>query len=265
MPTSSSSASTRANRRVRTSTTAEPEHPGHLGVLVRDDVGAVAGRRHELARDRGVVAQHVREEERVGAPVRDAEARADRVGERVVDADERVGERQPGDRRGVGHLACARRGRRRRAKARGSASRIRWTACRQKRVGVRRGEDRHVGLERVRQRVDAGVGGQRRRHRERQPRLDDRHVGDQRVVDERELARRRRSARRPARPRSRCRRSSARRPGGRGAGSCGKRATRLRASRNGSVSSAQRQLGMLVRAGASPWRRRSPSRRRRPR
>ena len=39
----------------------------------------------------------------------------------------------------------------------------------------------------MRQRVDAGVRGQRGRHRHRQPRLDHRLVGDQRVVDERQL------------------------------------------------------------------------------
>ena len=73
------------------------------------------------------------------------------------------------------------------ANARGSASRIMPDRLQAQRVGVRRREDRHVGLERVRQRVDAGVRGERRRHRDRQARLDDRLVRDQRVVDERDL------------------------------------------------------------------------------
>ena len=184
MPSSPSSASTRAKS--ASHDVAEPEHARHLGVLGRDDVGAVAGRRHELRRDRRVVAEDLREEERVGAAVRDAEARADGVGERVVDADERVGEGEPGDRRAVGHLrprgqvVAVREGARQRVEDHPDGLQA-------QRVGVRRGEDRHVGLERVRQRVDAGVRGQRRRHRDRQARLDDRLVGDQRVVDEREL------------------------------------------------------------------------------
>ena len=82
---------------------AEPEDPSDLRVLLGRDVGGVAGRRHELARQRRVVAQHVREEDRVRATVRDPEPRADRVRERVVQADECVRERQPRDRRGVGH------------------------------------------------------------------------------------------------------------------------------------------------------------------
>ena len=72
----------------------------------------------------------MRQEDPVRAPVGDAEARPDGVRERVVDADERVGEGQPRDRRRVGH-----RGARLQvgavANARGSASRIRWMACMQ--------------------------------------------------------------------------------------------------------------------------------------
>ena len=138
----------------------------------------------------GVVAQHVRQEDPVCAAVRDAEARADRVGQRVADADEGVGEREAGDRGGVGH-----RGARLEVvavgKARGSASKIRLTACMQNASVYGEAKIDTAGLERVGQRVDAGVGGDRRRQRERQPRVDDRHVGHQRVVDERHLAPRR--------------------------------------------------------------------------
>ena len=56
------------------------------------------------------------------------------------------------------------------------------------RVRVRRREDRDVGLQRVGERVDPGVGGQLGRHAQRERRIDDRHVGDERVVDKRELA-----------------------------------------------------------------------------
>ena len=53
---------------------AEPDDPSDLArTSRRRDVRVVARRRHELRRQRGVVAQHVRQEDRVCAPVRDAE------------------------------------------------------------------------------------------------------------------------------------------------------------------------------------------------
>ena len=190
-----------------------------------------------------------------------AEARADRVGERVVDADERVGEREPGDRRRVRH------GRARRevvAVGVGARQRVEDQVERlqAERVGVRRREDRHAGLERVRERVDAGVGGHVRRHRERQPRVDDRDVGHERVVDERELAaaggqhRRRRDLRAGA--------------GRRRHGDEADRVVDLGVVRDAlaGVEERQRQLARASARGsrgtaASPSRRRAPSRRRR--
>ena len=80
-----------------------PVSASRLRVLLRRDVVSGAGRGHELARQRRVVAQHVGQEDRVGAAVGDPEAGADRMGERVVDADEGVREGQAGDRRRVGH------------------------------------------------------------------------------------------------------------------------------------------------------------------
>ena len=111
----------------------------------------------------------------------------DRVGERVVDADERVREREPGEGGGVAHRRAGREvvavGVGARQGVEDQVQRLHAEG-----VGVGRGEDRHAGLERVGERVDAGVGGHVRRHRQRQPRLDDRDVRHERVVDERELA-----------------------------------------------------------------------------
>ena len=264
MPTSSSSASTRANSRARRSSAPRPPSPCTHAICAyfsRRDVGRVAGRRHELARQRGVVAQDVREEDPVGAAVRDAEARADRVGERVADADERVGERQPGERRRVAHRRA--RGEVRSVGA-GARERVEDQVQRlhAERVGVGRGEDRDAGLERVRERVDAGVGGQRRRHRERQARVDDRHVGHERVVDERELA--------PARGEHRGRRDlrAGARRGRHGHEpervlDLGDTAPRACARRGTAASARQRQLAGSRGTGGSPSRRRARSRRRR--
>ena len=55
-------------------------------------------------------------------------------------------------------------------------------------VGEGRGEDRDAGLQRVRQRVDAGVRGDLGRQGQGQARVDDGHVRDERVVHERQLA-----------------------------------------------------------------------------
>ena len=136
---------------------------------------------------------------------------------------------RPGERRRVAH---GRAGREVGAVGAGARERVEDQVQRlhAERVGVGRGEDRDAGLERVRERVDAGVGGQRGRHRQRQPRVDDRDVGHQRVVDERELApaggehrgrrdlragaggrRARRRAAASARPRGTARRACARR------------------------------------------------------
>ena len=108
--------------------------------------------------------------------------RADRVRERVVETDERVRERETGDRRGVCH-----RGPRLDVGAVlvGPRQRLEDHVARlhAERVGERRGEDRDARLERVRQRVDARVGGHRRRHRHGQRRIDDRRVRHERVVD----------------------------------------------------------------------------------
>ena len=129
----------------------------------------------------------MRQEHAVRAAVGDAEARADRVGERVVDADERVREREARDRRGVGHVGARPEvvavGDRARQRVEDQVHRLQAEG-----VGVRRREDRDVGLERVGQRVDAGVGRHLRRQRQREPRIDDGDVGHERVVDERELA-----------------------------------------------------------------------------
>ena len=148
---------------------AQPEHPAHLRVLVRGDVGRVAGRRHELRGDRGVVAQHVGQEDAVGAAVRDPEARPDRVRERVVDADEGVREGQAGDRRGVRHrrphleVVAVRAGARQRVHD--QVDRLHAEG-----VGVGRGEDRDARLQGVGERVDPGVRGDARRHRQGQGR-----------------------------------------------------------------------------------------------
>ena len=55
-------------------------------------------------------------------------------------------------------------------------------------VGVGRSVNRNASLERVRQAVDAGIGGQAFRHRHDELRIDDRHVGSQRVIGQRHLA-----------------------------------------------------------------------------
>ena len=211
----------------------------------------------------GVVAEHVRQEDGVGPAVGDAEARAHRMGERVVDADEGVGEREPRDRRRVGH----RRARLDVAAVRvGAGKRVedQVGGLHAERVGVGRGEDRDAGLQRVGQRVDAGVGGDARRQGQRQPRVDDRHVRDERVVDQRQLASPTGDARRPARPPSRCRPSS---------GSATRRARwsslggvvgdPLAGVQEGQRQLVERRAPGARRTAASPWRRRSPIRRRR--
>ena len=97
-------------------------------------------------------------QDRVGPAVRDVELGTDRVRQGVVDADERVRERQPGHRRRVRH-----RGARLEVGAVGVGPRQRVEdqprGLHAERVGVGRGEDRHGGLEGVGERVDAGVGG----------------------------------------------------------------------------------------------------------
>ena len=116
-------------------------------------------------------------------------------------------------------------------------------------VGEGRGEDRDVGLERVGQRVDAGVGGQRGRHAERQARLDDRHVGDERVVDERHLASRHGQHRGGRHLRARAGRRRHARPGG----PCGRSAgtARRACARRGRAAPAR-----AARARGCSWNRR---------
>ena len=190
---------------------AEAEHVGDLGVLARRDVVRGPGRRHELLGHRGVVAENVRQEDGVGPAVSNAEARAHRMGERMVDADEGVGEREPRDRCRVRH---------RRARVDVAAVRVgAWQRVEDQvggldaeGIGEGRGEDGDAGLQRVGQRVDAGVGGDLGRQGQRQ------RAGRRPPCPGRASSPRASTcvppgdARPRARPPSRCRPSSGRRP-----------------------------------------------------
>ena len=227
---------------------AEPEDPRDLRVLLRRDVGRVARRRHELARQRRrCSAARAAGRSPFARPCAIAEARADRVRERVVDADERVREREPGDASRRWPCRCAPRGRE--PSAIGARQRVedQVDGLHAERVGVRRGEDRDRRLERVGERVDAGVGGHRRRHASGS-------------ASGRRSPCRARASSRPASPCARpTREHRGRRDLRAGAGgrrdrdqphacarSAGSAATRLRASRNGSVSSRSVSSGLLV-------------------
>ncbi len=106
----------------------------------------------------------------------------------MVDAEERVGEREAGERGGVGHVSA-----RREVGAVGDrlGERVedQMDGLQAEGVGERGGEDRDVRFQGMRERVHACVRGQLRRHRQGQRRIDDRQFGHERVVDERELAR----------------------------------------------------------------------------
>ena len=108
MPSSSISPSTASNNRRAALLVVVPaeDDPSDPGVLLRRDVGGVAGSRHELARQRRVVTQHMWQQQRVRPAVRDMELHPDRMRQRVVDAEEGVGERQAGQRRRIGHAGA---------------------------------------------------------------------------------------------------------------------------------------------------------------
>lgn len=125
----------------------------------------------------------MRQEDAVGAAVGDAEFGSDGVRQCVVGADESVRERQPGKRCRVGHVGACRQVVRVLIRP-GQRGEDQPDRLRAQRVGVGGGEDRDHRLQRVGQRVDTGVGGQRRRHRRGQARVDDRQVGYQAVVDQ---------------------------------------------------------------------------------
>ena len=192
MPTVSSRSSTRGEQPLAAlvrAAPAEPVDPGHLRVLVGRHVARVAGGGHELRRQRRVVAQDVRQEDAVGAAVRDAEARADRVRERVADADERVREREARESSPRCSSRCAPSRSDPSAHARGSASRIRCSACMQN-ASVK--GDAKIETPASSACVSASTpvsAVSERRHRQRQARVDDGHVGHERVVDQRQLAR----------------------------------------------------------------------------
>ena len=163
--------------------TAQAEQVGHGGVLLVRIIPALVRRGHELGRDRRVESNHVRQHERIGAAVGDAEASAEGVRQRMIDPDRRVRKCQRRDAGGVVHHA-ARLQILRLAVSDGQIAEHQADCLHRVRVGVWRSKNRNAGFERVGEAVDTGVGSQPFRHRHDELRIDNRHVGRQRIVGE---------------------------------------------------------------------------------
>ena len=264
--TSASSSSTRANSRSRRSSSvraAETEDPPNLRILLGCDVGGVAGRRHELTRQRRVVAQHVGQEDRVRAAVRDPE-RAPRpaCASAWLSPTNAFENASPAIVAALCHRGARLEVGTRRGRHAAAPSKIRLAACTQNasvngeaKIDTAASSAWVSASMPVSAVICCGIVSV-------SVRVDDRHVGHERVVDQRDLALSdgdhggRRDLRAGA-GRRRDRDQPA--PCARSAGSC---AMRLRASRNGSESSRTLSCGLswnrrIALAASIPSRRRS--------
>ncbi len=165
----------------------EPEVLGDLGIFLVGHEFAVFRPGSEFGGLGAVVLDHIGQQHRVGQAVRDVVLAAELVGHRVVEPKERVGEGHTGDAGGVVHLLPG--------FLVGVAILI---SARQvledhldrlhgKAVGVVRGKDRNISLDRVGQHVQAGVAGRALGQGHDELRVDDRDIRGELVVGQRVL------------------------------------------------------------------------------